>query len=333
MVLSARHWLGERNTRPTSESSLSGARPLQGEEPPQGPGNAIPAGPVYPAALFLFEERGSGVRDFGAKVTDLLLVSLAAKDEIVLVDREDLKRTLAEAELNLSGVIKADQATRVGHLVGAKLLVIGSVFTADKQLHLTAKVIGTETGRVISVSVDGKPEDLEMLVKKLADKVATVIAEKSKELVAKVPTRADRVAALKEVLKKLPGKKPTVMVKISERHLGAGTIDPAAQTELMLLLKETGFEVIDAVEGSKNQADILILGEGVSSFAARHGNLVTVKARLEVRALVRENSKVLWADRQNELVVDLTEALAGKAALQEAAGVLAERLLPKLIIK
>jgi TolB-like protein len=285
--------------------------------------------------LFLFEERGSGVRDFGAKVTDLLLVSLAAKDELVLVDREDLKRTLAEAELNLSGVVQTDQATRVGHLVGAKLLVIGSVISVDKKLFLTAKVIGTETGSLIATSVEGKPEDLEMLVKQLADKVAKVITERSRELVAKglIPTRADRVATLKEVLKKLPGKKPTVMVTISERHLGAATIDPAAQTELLLLLKETGFEVIDSVEGSKNQADVLILGEGLSSFAARHGNLVTVKARLEVRAVVRESSKVLWADRQNELVVDLTEALAGKSALQEAAGVLAERLLPRLIMK
>jgi len=38
-------------------------------------------------------------------------------------------------------------------------------------------------------------------------------------------------------------------------------------------------------------------------------------------------------DRQTALVVDLTEQLAGKAALQEAAARLAERLLPKLVTK
>jgi hypothetical protein len=123
------------------------------------------------------------------------------------------------------------------------------------------------------------------------------------------------------------------MVKVGERHLGMATIDPAAQTELMLLLKETGFEVIDADEGAKNQAEVLITGEGLSSLMARHGNLLTVKARLEVKAVLRESGKVLWVDRQNAVVIDLTEPLAGKSALQEAAGALAERLLPKLLMK
>ena len=41
--------------------------------------------------------------------------------------------------------------------------------------------------------------------------------------------------------------------------------------------------------------------------------------------------KVLAVDRHTVVVVDLTEALAGKSALQEAAAVIAERLLPKLL--
>jgi hypothetical protein len=36
-------------------------------------------------------------------------------------------------------------------------------------------------------------------------------------------------------------------------------------------------------------------------------------------------------DRQTAVAVDLSEQLAGKAALQEAAAVLAERMLPKLV--
>jgi len=284
---------------------------------------------VYPAALFVFEERGAGTREMGAKTTDLLFAKLVAKDGLVLVDREELKKTLAEAELNLSGAVKPAEATKVGQLTGAKLLVTGSVLLIDKKLYLVAKVIGTETGRVSGVSVDGKADELDTLTTQLADKVAETIAKKSDDLVAKVVAPADRAAALKEQLKK--GQRPSVWVKVSERHVGAATIDPAAQTELILFLKETGFEVIDSEEGRREQADVIITGEGISTFTAKHGNLTTVKARLEIKVVDRKSDKVLAVDRQTAMVVDLSETLAGKAALQEAAATLAERLLPKLV--
>src|SRR5947208_2041848 len=114
---------------------------------------------VYPAALFPFEERGTGVKDYGPKVTDLLFAKLAGKPELFLVDRADLKKTLQELELNLSGAVKSSEVTRVGRLTGAKLLVSGSVMQIDKKTYLIAKIIGTETTRVIGVSVDGKTSD------------------------------------------------------------------------------------------------------------------------------------------------------------------------------
>src|SRR6266704_958016 len=65
---------------------------------------------VYPAALFPFEERGAGVRDFGAKVSDILFAKLAVQPDIYLVDRSDLKKILSELELNISGVVKPAEA-------------------------------------------------------------------------------------------------------------------------------------------------------------------------------------------------------------------------------
>ena len=75
------------------------------------------------------------------------------------------------------------------------------------------------------------------------------------------------------------------------------------------------------------------MGEGFSEFAMRHGNLVSVKARLEVKAVDRQTDKVIAMDRQTAVVVDLTEQIAGKSALQKAAAEIAERLLPKLVTK
>lgn len=140
----------------------------------------------------------------------------------------------------------------------------------------------------------------------------------------------DRIAALKKQLG--DAKRPVVAINVRERHVGQATIDPAAETELILFCKETGFDVLDKTADAK-KADVVMEGEGFSEFAMRHGNLVSVKARLEVKAVDRQTDKVIATDRQTAVVVDLTEQIAGKSALQKAAADIAERLLPKLINK
>jgi hypothetical protein len=99
----------------------------------------------------------------------------------------------------------------------------------------------------------------------------------------------------------------------------------------MHYLKETGFTVLDPETGLKSKADVLILGEAFSEHAARNGGLVSVKARVELRAVDRKTDKVLFADRQTAVNVDLSEQIAGKAALEQAAAALAERVLPRLV--
>src|SRR5438105_15353917 len=83
---------------------------------PSGGQEKAPA--VYPTAVFAFEERGAAVREYGAKVTDLLFAKLVARPELYLVDRADMKKTLEEQALNISGAVKPGEATRVGQLTG-----------------------------------------------------------------------------------------------------------------------------------------------------------------------------------------------------------------------
>lgn len=286
--------------------------------------------PVLPVALLTFEERGAGAKDMGAKVGDLLFAKLVAKPEFVLVDRADLKKVLDEQALSLTGAVKADEAVKVGQLTGAKLLVTGSVVQVDKKLHLIAKVISAETGRVAGASVEGAvSDDLGALVGKLADAVDGTVAKQGEKLVPKPVPAADRVAELNKKLG--AGARPVVAVQVSEKHIGQPAVDPAAQTEVTKLAKDLGFEVIDLDEGGKGKADVLVTGEGFSEAAGRVGGMVSVRARVELKAVDRKTGKVLAVDRQTAVVVDLSEQVAGKAALQTAAAALAERVLPKLV--
>jgi serine/threonine protein kinase/TolB-like protein len=197
--------------------SVNLAEQLQNDAPPE-PAPAVAQEAQKPivvaAALFPFEERGAGVKDMGARITDLLFAKLAARPELLLVDRADLNKTLAEQELNLSGAVQPDQATRVGQLTGAKLLISGSIFQVDKKMHLVARLIGTETSRVVGASVEGKVSDeLGPLVDQLANQLAQLIAKQTDSLIAKAVAAKDRMAAVRQQLKNAA--RPSLWVEVS----------------------------------------------------------------------------------------------------------------------
>jgi hypothetical protein len=153
------------------------------------------------------------------------------------------------------------------------------------------------------------------------------VVQKGDTLVAKVETHEDRVAKIKKALgdKKLP----VVSVKITEQHFGQHVIDPAAQTEISVILQQCGFTLAD--DKSTNQPAIEITGEAFSEIGMRKGNLQSCRARIEIKARDVASGKLISVDRQTSVAVDIAEHIAAKSALQNGAGELAERLIPKLI--
>lgn len=285
---------------------------------------------IYPVAIFPFVEKGSGLDGYGEKINEILYADLITNERLYLVDREDLKKIIDEMELNVSGMVNPDQMIQVGQLTGAKILVTGSVFEIDGTLVMVAKVIGTETSRLFGASVKGGvDDDVFTFVEQLSVKIADIIETKSSQMIAPEVARADRQKALQQ---QVAGKtKPSVAVKIAERHINRNAFDPAAETEVTLFLNELGFQVLDWDGVSDTDADVQIKGEGFSEVATRRGNIVSVKARLEIRAIDQKSKQVIAIERQNEVEMDLSEQFAGKKALQEAAASIAERIIPKIV--
>ena len=283
---------------------------------------------VLTVAVFDFESKDEAVRDLGSKVATLLNANLSANPAVITVERAELEKALGEQELGLSGTVSADTAAKVGQLTGAKVLVTGRVFKVENQTLIVAKVIGTETSRVYGEMVQGGTSDsIVDLASKLAAKIGGVVAEKGSTLVAKVPTREERIAKIKQALE---GKKlPVVAVKIAERHYGPHIIDPAAETELTLILQQCGFKVADA--NAKEKPELEISGEAFSAYGMQKGNLISCKSRIEIKVRDVAADKILLVDRQTSVGVDIAEQTAAKTALENAADTLAERLLPKLV--
>ena len=282
--------------------------------------------PVLSVAVFDFESKDENVRDLGPKVATLLNASLSAEPNLIMVERAELEKALGEQELGLSGTVSTETAAKVGNLTGAKVLVTGRVFKVDKETMIVAKVIGTETSRVYGEMVKGTSAvSISDLSTDLAKKIAATVTQKGETLVAKVETREERIAKIKKSLKS--DKLPNVSVKIGERHFGGPVIDPAAETELGLFLQECGFKLVD--DKSSEKAELEITGDAFSAFGLRKGNLISCKARVEIKAR-KANGDIITVDRQTSVAVDIAEQTAAKAALQNATAELAERVLPKL---
>jgi hypothetical protein len=285
-------------------------------------------GEIIGVAVLDFQASGPKLAELGPQIAILINVYLSNSGNLLLVERQELEKLLNEHELGLSGTIKPETAARIGSLTGAKVIVTGRVFEIGPNLTLVAKIMGTETGRVYGeeVTVSG-PGSLKDGASSLANKISNTILEKSSTLIDKTETQEDLLAKLQKAIK---GKKlHSITVTIQEHHFGQPANDPAAETEFITVLHQLGFPIIDPAK-STQKPDILINGEGFSEFATRKGNLVTCKSRLEIKAYKAETGALILADRQIETALDLSERIAGKAALQNAASKLLLRVVPKL---
>jgi hypothetical protein len=291
-------------------------------------GRVLAADQILTVAVLDFDSSDESDQHLGSKVATLLDASLSTEPQIITVERADLDKLLSEQELGMSGTVTPDSAAKVGQLTGAKVLVTGRVFMAGDQLILVAKTIGTETSRVYGEMVSG-PADAPItdLSAELARKIAADVVSKGDTLVATVKSQDDLVAQIRRELGSR--KLPAVSVKIPEQHFGQFVVDPAAQTELSLILKQCGFTVVDDL--STNRADIEITGEAFSEFGMQKGNLKSCSARIEIKARDTASGTILDIDRQTSVAVDLAEHIAAKTALQNGADELVERLVPLLV--
>jgi TolB-like protein len=103
-------------------------------------------------------------------LAQMLITDLAVVDTLRVVERERLQALLEEQKLAKSGKIDAGTAARIGKLLGARYLVLGSYFDALGAFRVDARIVSVETGEIVkSVGANGNADDFLGLEQKLAD--------------------------------------------------------------------------------------------------------------------------------------------------------------------
>jgi TolB-like protein len=286
-------------------------------------------------AVLDFQSNTKGDAELGKQVSEAASAILSGQDGFTMVDRTSMDHILAENALNLTGLVDAARATKVGKLVGAQIMVTGKVFVVDNQIFIAARLTSTETSVYEGVLVtDNQNGNLGALIMKAANEMAAKLKKAGPKLVPRPEILDDPIPGLK---KALAGRKlPIIAVQIHERHLNpvpAARIDPAVQTEIEAVLKEAGFTVIAGGEKEWAEAGVtvVITGDAFSEFAARIATLISCTGRVEISVNNRKTSEALYVDRETTRGVDLSENIAAKSALQKAGRVVAIRILQHFV--
>lgn len=273
-------------------------------------------------AILPFECRltGSSAEGMGSSMADALAATLSETGNYNLVERGEINKTMEELKLSASGLVSQDSQLKVGHMVGAKIIITGSIFKSAEKSHVVAKIIGVETSQVVACSVSGAvvPIDLLPELKIKIDKALVV------NLCRLMPKPVDGVAVVEKLRRqigKVDGTK--IYVNIGERTMV--NIDPAAETEMKKILLALGFSVVE----SSSDADYRLLGEGLAENSGNFKGFASAMARLELN-LYDKHNHLLATDRQVETIAGSASNIAAKNALAQAALVLASRLLPKI---
>ncbi len=308
-----------------------------------------PAGETVRVSVFDFETSTALAGGLGSEIADLVNAYLSVHPRLGMVERTEMKKILEEQGLSRSGSIDQEQAIRIGRMVGAQLLVTGRVFPIDGELVIVARIIGAETSRVFGSVVKGQPgEKATGLAEEVASRIAEVIEDKRAELLPPATPEENRIAVIREAAR--DRELPRISIVIYEEHNSRLSAQSIAETELISILRECGFEVVrqerrlspewarDYLEDSTaeiprlgDRADVLLVGEAFTETTPYPAPLISAKGRVELRAVETASGRILAAVRRTDTGADLVERSAAAAALETATFEAAVGIIPGIL--
>jgi len=127
------------------------------------------------AVLPFTDNTGGKDKNLGSTVAECVISSMQKKSSFVLVEREQFKKAMAEIALSQSGAISDSLALEAGKFLSANYLCAGSISTVMGNDVITARIIATESGQIVSsASISLTPSSVKDISKALIGEKASV---------------------------------------------------------------------------------------------------------------------------------------------------------------
>ncbi len=101
-------------------------------------------------AVLYFENGGTAYDALKVGLTQLLISDLVGTPDVRVVERTALQGILDELSLGHQGVTDPATAAKVGKLVGAEWLLLGTYFELGGQLYVQSRMVHVETGQILA---------------------------------------------------------------------------------------------------------------------------------------------------------------------------------------
>lgn len=111
---------------------------------------ALPKGKPAKIAIVPFTNLGPTAHEkkLGDIVSELLVTRLTGKDNITIIERGQIDQVMNELKLSMLGLTEGSNAEKVGKLLGAEAMIVGSVSEVGDKFAIAARHVDVETGRV-----------------------------------------------------------------------------------------------------------------------------------------------------------------------------------------
>ena len=116
-------------------------------------------------AVFPFDNGGSYGQDkdnFDALqkgIAGLMISDLAANAAARVVEREELQKLIDEQNLSAAGRVDPQTAAKIGKLVGARYVVLGTFIDFYGDFRVDARLVNVETSEIVKVESDRMQRD------------------------------------------------------------------------------------------------------------------------------------------------------------------------------
>lgn len=148
------------------------------------------AGPGSVAVLYFQNQGNPELEPLKVGLSQMMTTDLVGAGGAKIVERVQLQAVLDELKLGHSAVVDKDTSAKVGKLLGAEYLVLGSYFSLGGTLRVDARLVRVETGEIVhAFGQNGAVGDLFDLERRVAASFRDRLGQLVPGAVAALPER------------------------------------------------------------------------------------------------------------------------------------------------